>query len=218
MLHRRVSDYRKMFFIKKNSLENSYLATINSLAYAIEARDIYTRGHSERVATYAVWLGEKMGLTRSRIRMIQHSCRLHDVGKIGIPDKILLKPARLTLEERAQIELHPVYGVEILGDLKFIMKGLPLILHHHERYDGKGYPYGLRKNAIPLDVRIVTVADAFDAMTSDRPYRKAMAIEEVIAEFKRCSGSQFDPAIVKVLLKLIDASNPRSVAIPMKAA
>lgn len=218
MLHRRVSDYRKMFFREKNTLQNSYLATINSLAYAIEARDNYTRGHSERVATYAVWLAEKMALNRSKIRLIQHCCRLHDVGKIGIPDKILLKPGRLTLEERAQIELHPVYGIEILGDLKFINKGLPIILHHHERHDGKGYPYGLKKDSIPMEVKIITLADAFDAMTSDRPYRKAMPIADVVAEFKRCSGSQFDPYLVKVLLKLIEASNPRSVAIPMKAA
>ena len=218
MLHRRVSDYRKMFFREKNTLENSYLATINSLAYAIEARDMYTRGHSERVATYAVWLAEKMGLSRSKVHMVQQCCRLHDVGKIGISDQILLKPGKLTLQERATIELHPVYGAEILGDLKFISKGIPLILHHHERYDGKGYPYGLRKEKIPLEVRVISVADAFDAMTSDRPYRKAMAMPDVIAEFKRCSGSQFDPHLVKVMIKLIEASNPQVKAVSLRAA
>jgi len=217
MLQRRVSDYRKMYFTGKNTLENSYQATINSLAYAIEARDNYTRGHSERVAVYAVWLGQKLGLNKSRLRLIQCCCRLHDVGKIGISDKILLKPGRLTLEERAQVEFHPVYGVEILGGLKFINKGLPLILHHHERYDGKGYPYGLKKDRIPLDVRIITVADAFDAMTSDRPYRKALTTQEVMNEFKQNSGTQFDPKIVRLLIKLIDVSNPRIMPIAKAA-
>ncbi len=217
MLQRRVSDYRQMYLRERNTLENSYLATINSLAYAIESRDAYTRGHSERVAMYSVWLGEKLGLTKRRLRMMQHCCRLHDVGKIGIPDRILLKPGRLTLEERAQVEFHPVYGVEILAGLKFIVKGLPQILHHHERYDGKGYPYGLKKDRIPLDVRIISVADAFDAMTSDRPYRKALKTPEVIAEFKRNSGTQFDPLIVKLLIKLIDMSNPRITPIAKAA-
>ena len=119
----------------------------------------------------------------------------------------------MTLEERAQIEFHPVYGAEILGDLKFISKGLPMILHHHERYDGKGYPYGLKKDRIPLDIRIISVADAFDAMTSDRPYRKALTTEETVSEFKRNSGTQFDPQIVRLLLKLIEASSPRTTAI-----
>ena len=218
MMQRRVSDYRKRFLAEKSSLQNSYLATINSLAYAIEARDTYTRGHSERVATYAVWLGENLGLNRRKLRMMQYCCRLHDVGKIGIHDRILLKPGKLTLEERAHIELHPVYGVEILGDLKFIDKGLPLILNHHERYDGKGYPYGLKKDKIPLDVRIISVADAFDAMTSDRPYRKAMMIADVIHEFKKHSGTQFDPFLVKLLIKLIESSNPHAMSLPMRAA
>ncbi len=217
MLQRRISDYRKMYLKEHHTLQNSYLTAINALAFAIEARDNYTRGHSERVAMYAVWLGERLGFGRKRLRLMQHCCRLHDVGKIGVPDKILLKPGRLTLEERAQVEFHPVYGAEILGDLKFISKGLPQILHHHERYDGKGYPYGLKKDRIPLDVRVISVADAFDAMTSDRPYRKALTTEEVIAEFKRNSGTQFDPRIAKLLIKLINLSNPRITSVAKAA-
>lgn len=207
-----------MFFKERNTLENSYLATINSLAYAIEARDNYTRGHSERVATYAVWLGERVGLSRQRIRLMQHCARLHDVGKIGIPDRILLKSGQLTLEERAQIELHPVYGIEILGDLKFINKGLSQILNHHERYDGKGYPYGLKKDQIPFEVRILTIVDAFDAMTTDRPYRKAMPLHDVIAEFKSCSGGQFDPRLVKIFIELIQSANPRIITVHHRKA
>ena len=213
MFHRRLFDYRKMYFKGKNTLESSYQLTINSLAYAIEARDSYTKGHSERVAVYAVWLGERLGLNSKRLRMLQNCCRLHDVGKIGIPDRILLKPGKLTLEERTHVEFHPVYGAEILGDLKFISVGLPFILHHHERFDGKGYPYGLKKDHIPFDARIISVADSFDAMTSDRPYRKALSTQQVLDEFRANSGKQFDPKIVKVLIKLMSMSNPRIIPI-----
>lgn len=207
MIQRRVTDYKKKFLYQKHTLESSYIATINAFAYAIEARDPNTRGHSERVATYAAWLGEYINLGSKRLKTMQYGCRLHDVGKIGVPDKILLKPGSLTMEERAQIELHPVYGAEILGDLKFINKGLLLILHHHERYDGKGYPYGLKKGAIPIEARIAAIADAFDAMTSNRLYRPALTIDHVIEEFKKNSGTQFDPELVKAFLKLLSTAN-----------
>ncbi len=181
-------------------------ATINALAYAIEARDPCTRGHSERVSRYAGWIAVSMGLDRKKIELLRVCARLHDVGKIGVSDRILLKPSKLTPQERAEIERHPVYGAQILSDLAFIRKGIPIILSHHERVDGTGYPQRLKKHRLPLEVRIISIADAFDAMTSDRPYRKALPLPEVVKEFKRCSGSQFDPQVVRVFLCLLEES------------
>lgn len=194
---------------------NPAITTINTLAYAIEARDPYTRGHSERVTAFSIWLAERLRLPKKKIEMLRYCCRLHDVGKIRVSDSILLKPGKLTLEERAQVELHPLYGSEILGDLDFIKDGIPIILHHHERYDGKGYPYGLKKDRIPVEVRIITIADAFDAMTSDRPYRKALPIHEVLEELRTHAGTQFDPQLVKAFLKLVE--NGHSVPVRPRA-
>lgn len=190
----------------KNRLEQreAVFEAVNALAGAIEARDPYTRGHSERVATYAVWLAEKAGLNIRKVRLLRHCCRLHDLGKIRIPDVVLLKPGRLTLEERAQIEQHPMYGSEMLSGLRCLRAGLPIILHHHERYDGHGYPYGLKRDEIPVEVRVITIADAFDAMTSDRPYRKALPMDAVILELNNHSGKQFDPHLVSVFLRIIE--------------
>jgi HD-GYP domain-containing protein (c-di-GMP phosphodiesterase class II) len=218
MYHRRVSDYRQRFLREEQNRHFSNLATINSFAYAIEARDPYTRGHSDRVATYAVWLAEAIRMNKRKIQLLRHCCRLHDVGKIAVPDHILLKPAKLALDERAQIELHPVHGAEILGGLKFIGKGIPIILHHHERFDGKGYPHGLRKERIPVEVRVITIADAFDAMTSDRPYRKALPIAEVVEEFRRCAGSQFDPHLAKIFMRLVEQRSDAVIAAGRHAA
>lgn len=217
-MNRRVTDYRQK--LQSQEKANSIVATINSLAYAIEARDPYTRGHSERVTTYAVRLGEYVGLSKKKIQLLRYCCRMHDVGKIGVPDSVLLKPGRLTLEERAQIELHPVYGAEILGDLKFIREGIPIILHHHERFDGKGYPYGMKKEKIPVEVRIITIADAFDAMTSDRPYRKALPMAVVMEELRVHSGKQFDPQLLKAFVKIVEGATPvpsiRGVRVPLR--
>ncbi len=217
-MQRRISDYRAKF--QKEVSNNPAVTTINALAYAIEARDPYTRGHSERVTAFSIWMAERLRLPKKKVEMLRHCCRLHDVGKIRVADGILLKPGKLTLEERAQIELHPLYGSEILGDLKFIQAGIPIILHHHERHDGKGYPYGLKKDRIPVEVKIITIADAFDAMTSDRPYRKALSLSQVLQELRQNSGTQFDPRIVKAFLKLIEngQSLPLRVAARAKAA
>jgi putative nucleotidyltransferase with HDIG domain len=206
--HRRIEDIRRKFLEEeKVTAERSNLATINALAYAIEARDPYTRGHSERVASYAVWMANTLGLDRKRVQILRHCCRLHDVGKIGVADHILLKPGRLTMEERAKIELHPVYGAEILEGLKFIKAGIPIILHHHERHDGMGYPYGLKKDKIPVEVKIITIADAFDAMTSDRPYRKALPMDEVVREFRQNAGGQFDPRMARLFLGMLESAD-----------
>ena len=206
-MHRRITDYRKFLAKEDRATENANLATINSLAYAIDARDPYTRGHSERVATYAIYLAKHLKLSRSRIQLLRQCCRLHDVGKIGVPDQILLKPGKLTMEERAQIELHPVYGAEILGELKFMSKGLPVILQHHERHDGMGYPYGVKNDKLSLEVKIIHIVDAFDAMSSDRPYRKALPMADIIREFRANAGKQFDPKLTAVFLKMLEASN-----------
>ena len=220
--HRRIEDIRRKFLDEeKIAVERSNLATINALVYAIEARDPYTRGHSERVAAYAVWMANEVGLSSKRVQMLRNCCRLHDVGKIGIADSILLKPGPLTMEERAKIQLHPVYGAEILGGLKFIKRGIPIILHHHERHDGMGYPYGLKKDNLALEVKIITIVDSFDAMTSDRPYRRALSMDKVVREFKENAGTQFDPKLVKLFLKMLGqtgAARHRSVPMKRKAA
>ena len=202
-MQRRIADYKRKI-METDGGEAQQLAVVNALAYAIEARDQYTRGHSERVANYAAYFAQKLGLDQKSIRLLKQCSRLHDVGKIGISDLILLKPGALTVEEKAKIDLHPVYGAEILDGLEFIEKGMPVILHHHERYDGKGYPYGLKKDQISLDVKIISIVDAFDAMTTDRPYRKALPMNKVIEELCSNAGTQFDPKLVKVFLKLIE--------------
>ena len=187
----------------------NYYNTINTLSLAVEARDPYTRGHSERVTNYALGIGRTMGLSQEELSILKYSGKIHDIGKIGISDLILLKPGKLTPSEKAQIELHPIKGVEIIANLKFLEPGVPIIKHHHERYDGMGYPDGLRDKSIPLGARILSVADAFDAMTSERPYRGALAFEEAIEDLKRNSGKQFDPYIVSAFLQMIVDNLPK---------
>ncbi len=211
-MQRRITDYKRKILKGEHAVHDSHLATIDVLAYAIEARDPYTRGHSERVANYAAYFGEQVGLSSKKNFILRQCCRLHDVGKIAISDHILQKTGGLSIEEKAKIDLHPVYGAHILEGLDFIASGLPIILHHHERHDGKGYPHGLKKEQIPLEVKIITIVDAFDAMTSDRPYRKAMPMAEVIRELKENAGTQFDPKLIKIFLKIIEEKNIRKGA------
>ena len=178
------------------SVRSNYLNTVNALALAVEARDPYTHGHSERVTGYAVEIARAEGLPRNQIQII-HSCgKLHDVGKIAVPDNILKKSGPLTKEERAIIQLHPAKGVDMLAPLGFLERGFPLIKHHHERFDGNGYPQGLKRTEIPVIARIFSCADAFDAMTSDRPYRSRLTFKQAIEELKKNAGSQFDPCLV----------------------
>jgi GAF domain-containing protein len=184
--------------------QDAYYETIRSLAEALEARDSYTKGHSERVTKYALLVAEKMGLPEREKNIIAQSGLLHDIGKIGISDIILNKPSVLSSEERKTIEDHPKFGDTILSHMKFLEKALAAILHHHERYDGTGYPARLKGKEIPLIARIIAVTDAYDAMTSERPYRAPMSQEEVIRELKQSAGTQLDPDVVDVFFSLVD--------------
>lgn len=185
-----------------DTLKEWYMKTIQALAYAVEAKDWYTRGHSMRVSQYAALIGEYMGLPKEKVEELKISGILHDIGKIGISDIILTKPEKLTDEEYSVIKKHPEISKKILepiGLSKEIMEG---ISKHHERYDGKGYPYGLDDNNIPLEAAILCVADSFDAMTSDRAYRKGMSIEDAINELLKYKGTQFNPEVVDSFISL----------------
>jgi HD-GYP domain-containing protein (c-di-GMP phosphodiesterase class II) len=187
-----------------DDVHRNYFNTLKALVLAMEARDPYTRGHSERVTKYALDIARKLHMPQKFIEIINYAGIVHDVGKIGISDLILNKPGRLTAAERAIIELHPIKGVQMLEPLKFIRTGLPLVRHHHERFDGTGYPDRIGGEEIPLSARILACADAFDAMTSDRPYRlKKLTAQDAITELKANANTQFDPKIVSVFVDLI---------------
>lgn len=180
-----------------------YEGSIVSLAAAIDARDHYTHGHSSRVTGIAVSIGRLLKLPSDVIDKIRLASMLHDIGKIGVPDSILLKPGKLTKKEFEVIKKHPIYAVNILKHLPRLKDIVPIVYHEHEHYDGTGYVEGLKADAIPIESRIIAVADAYEAMTSNRPYRKAMSKEKSIKELKRNSGTQFDPIIVRTFIKLI---------------
>ncbi len=181
-------------------LQRYYLDTIKSLARALEAKDPYTRGHSERVMRYAVNIARRLQLSEKDVDLLVELCIMHDVGKIGVPEKILTKPGPLTEEEWQIVKMHPKIGEDILKHVEFLEPGLTIIRHHHERPDGKGYPDGINIDEISILVSIVAVADAFDAMTSDRPYRLARTKEEAISILKENKGKQFNSRVVDVFL------------------
>jgi HD-GYP domain-containing protein (c-di-GMP phosphodiesterase class II) len=181
-----------------------FLNTISLLAQAVELRDEYTGGHTARVTAYSVLLAEQLQLSAEELELIRIGTPLHDIGKIGIDDAILRKPDRLTPAEYETMKLHTIKGDEILASCADLHQVRPIARSHHERWDGKGYPDGLAGEAIPLLARVVAVADAFDAMTSDRPYRKGMASEAAFAEVQRHSGQQFDPRCAAALLAIRD--------------
>ena len=181
-----------------------YLDTINALVMAMEARHSYTRGHAERVTRYALEIGRSVALSEDEMDAIRYTGKLHDIGKIAIPDHILDKPGKLTVAERAQIELHPSRGAEMLESLKFLHYGICVVRNHHERYDGRGYPDGLIGETIPMIARVACLADAFDAMTTDRSYRKAMSVPDAILEIKRNVGTQFDPRVADAFLEIVN--------------
>ncbi len=177
----------------RQSVEDGYRTTIRALAGAIDAKDPYTCGHSQRVAEYALVAGVSLSMDESAMTTLEYAAILHDVGKIGIDDAILRKPMRLSAREHAVVRDHPVIGAAIVNDIPFLQDAADLILHHHERYDGSGYPHGLRGTDIPLGSRIIGIADAFDTMITDRPYRRALTINEAMTELCRCKGTQFCP-------------------------
>ncbi|MEW6608343.1 MAG: HD domain-containing phosphohydrolase [bacterium] len=188
-------------------MQDLYTGTVEALASEIETRNPYTRGHSERVTHYAVEMAKKLGFNQKEIEVMRYAGLLHDLGKIGISDQVLLKPGKLTDEEYDTMKHHPIKSESILRVIAFLRQILPIVRHHHEHYDGKGYPNGLKSKKIPLGARIIAVAGAFDAITSDRPYRKAKSVEEAIEILKECSGTQFDPKIVKVFLEIAATEN-----------
>lgn len=185
------------------NLHRNYLDTIKSLVLAMETRYPYMKGHSVMVTRYAIKIARRMRLADSEIEIIRYSGNIHDVGKIAIPDKILNKLGKLTASERAIIKLHPIKGEEMLSPLKFLEKAIPIVRHHHERYDGRGYPDGLEKKQIPIGARILCTADSFDAMVSQRPYRQKLSLRESINELKVNSGTQFDPEVVRIFLEVL---------------
>ena len=189
---------------KNQELERAYLDTIGILRQTVEAKDPYTRGHSDRVSEYSVLIGKKLGLDENTLHILKIGGLFHDIGKIGIPDSILLKESKLSDEEYSQIKNHPMIGVHMLGDAAIFTDILPIVKHHHERYDGRGYPSQLVGDDIPYVARIAAVADTFDAMTSKRSYRDSLPIDVVRAEIERCSGTQFDPNIAKVFLDIMN--------------
>lgn len=188
---------------KNEELEKAYLDTIGILRQTVEAKDTYTRGHSDRVSEYSILIGKKLGLDENTIHILKIGGLFHDIGKIGIPDSILLKETKLDDEEYSQIKNHPSIGAHILGDVSMFQDIIPIVLHHHEKYDGHGYPSQLKGDDIPLVARIAAVADTFDAMTSKRSYRNSLPLEDVIAEIERCKGTQFDPNIADIFLDIL---------------
>ena len=184
----------------QGELRGAYLGTVRVLAEAIQAKDPFLRGHSEEVSGYVAAVADRLGVDARRREELVFGSLLHDVGKIGISERILLKPAALTPEERTLIELHPRIGYRLVEQVPALRPIAGAILHHHERYDGDGYPAGLAGEQIPLEARIICVADSFSAMTAERPYRGRMSLEQACAELERCAGTQFDPEVVQAFV------------------
>lgn len=193
-------------------LETFYLEMVKTLARAVDSKDAYTHEHSDRASLRARRLAAEMQLPDQMARYIEYAALLHDIGKIGIDESILLKPGKLTPEEYEQMKKHPVIGHQILAPVKFLGPVAQMVLYHQEWYDGRGYPEGLKGEEIPLGARMVAVIDAWDAMTSDRPYRKALGREIAIGELRKGAGTQFDPKVVEAFLKLEAEDHARDQA------
>lgn len=203
-IERQLLDYRinleKKVKEQTDLINSMYVRSIDALIKALEAKDFYTRGHSQRVTIYSVAIAREMGLPEEEIEKLRRAAVLHDLGKIGVREVVLNKPGKLTGEEYGEIVRHPETAMRILEPIPFFQPLLPAILHHHERFDGQGYPARLAGDRIPLPSRIMAVADTFDAMTSTRAYRNALPVPEANAEIRRCAGTQFDPDIVPFFL------------------
>jgi len=211
--------YKRRITLKKNHLktdeesfdiakllEKTHFETIMAFSEALEARDQYTAGHSRRVMEYSKGIGQRIKLDKQDIEELKRSALLHDIGKIGIPDTILKKQTKLTDEEYAVIKSHPETGAAILKYIKSFTHLVPAVYHHHERFDGEGYPDGIKGTAIPLHARIIAIADTFDAMTSSRSYRKALSFRTALSELERNKGIQFDPEIADVFIEILEES------------
>ncbi|MGO4757964.1 HD-GYP domain-containing protein, partial [Streptomyces sp. 2MCAF27] len=182
----------------------AHQATVRALVQAVDIKDRYTRGHSERVGRASAMIARELGMNGDRLEVLRIAGVLHDVGKLGVPTRLLRKNGPLTPDERRAIELHPEYGHEMVRGIGFLGEAREAVLHHHERLDGSGYPYGLAGADIPEAARVVAVADAFDAMTSTRTYRRARPVPAAVEELKRCAGAQFDPRMVVALARALD--------------
>jgi len=206
-LQRYAADLRETFKQERaraQQLSDSYIATVRALANAVEARDAYTGKHAERVAAYGLEISRAMGSKLANDPQSEFGFLLHDIGKLAVPDRILFKPEPLNEEERESIERHPVLGCEILESIDFLGEAKAVIRSHHERWDGHGYPDGLKGEAIPLAARVFAVADTLDALTTDRPYRRAESVAHARDEIAAGAGTQFDPRVVEAFLGIPD--------------
>jgi response regulator RpfG family c-di-GMP phosphodiesterase len=195
LLERRVEEATR-------DLQAAYRATLEALGSALDSRDVGTEAHSRRVHGYALATAREYGVPEANIPDLEHGVLLHDIGKIGIPDAILLKTGPLTPEEWQTMRRHPEIGKRLIEGVPFLRGAIPIVYCHHEKWDGSGYPRGLKAEEIPLGARIFSVVDAFDAMTFDRPYSKAIPFEIAYTEIKRCAGAHFDPAVVQAFLRV----------------
>jgi HD domain len=193
-------------FAQSVEQRRAYAATLRTLVQAVETKDWYTRGHSERVSAASVLIADRLGMRANRLEALRYAGLLHDVGKLGVPTRLLQKSGPLTEAELGAVQLHPVRGVEMIREIAFLDEAVAGILHHHERMDGLGYPMGLRGRQIPEFARIIAVADAFDSMTSTRSYRRARTVPEAVAEVRRCAGAQFDPRMAEALAVAVTKS------------
>ena len=202
-LEERASDRTHDLELSHGQLEQSYLETVTSLLEAMSAKDTYLYGHSHNVATYASAIAEELGFSLEKIRRLVYGCELHDLGKIAVPDSILMKAGPLTKEEFEIVKTHPTWGARILQPITSMKDITEMVHQEHERWDGTGYPQGLKAERIRLEARIIAVADALDAMISQRPYRQSVTIEKASQELARCAGSHFDPKVVDACLRAI---------------
>ena len=182
-------------------LKKAHLDSVKVLVEAIDAKDPYTRGHSDRVTRMSLKIAFQFGFAEDRLESLEYGALLHDIGKIGIKDEVLQKPSALSSKEYQYIQEHPLIGVKIVEGLDFFKDKIPVIHHHHEHFDGSGYPDGLVGEAIPLEARIIAVPDAYDAMTSARPHRGMMPLQDVLMELEKCKGTQFDPGVLEIFLR-----------------
>jgi putative nucleotidyltransferase with HDIG domain len=187
---------------------------LDTLAEVIDHRDPYLLAHSKKVAQYSVGIAKQMGMHPKQVELIRKACLLHDIGKLGIREAILLKPGSLSKEEFDIIKLHPLYGAKILEAMRVMHRFIPIVRNHHESYDGKGYPDGLRGQKIPIEARIVALADTVDAMSSDRPYRKALSMDLILQEIENHAGTQFDPQVVEAFIAFNKSYSMETIPTP----